>query len=829
MYNVTQDFLTAVKLPSRTVKAKVVIDGTTTLDESIIMNFSVEKAFSSNMPVLGSVSASKLTLSMINDGLPAVLVGVPIIPSVAIEVTPGVYEWLQLGTYFAEPGDITKTKRTTSIECFDKMPTYDSMTYTSTLSYPASLEAIKAEITEKHGISFAAQTLPAVTFAEAPIGTVRQVLAELALNLSRNCIVNATGLVEFVALSDTGFSLDGSHYIDFRLESEAPIKLSQISFKKGESVVYSGDGSGYAISIESSNITDQAAADTVYNRAYPLTYTAYTLKAQGMPHLTLGDKFTFTDVENNVRTLIVVNHKLSFSGGLVSEFTVDAPKAEVVESTPTGGQSVVSRAVTQATASMMLAVNEATQLITGAQGGVVKTVFDEATGKPEQQLIMDTDDIATATRVWRWNIEGLGYSSNGYLGPYSLAIRADGKINADFITVGTLNADVIQVNSISNDKLSIDLQGTINSKVSETTFDEVMGVLSGDLADNITATNSLQSDFNNLNVGGVNLIMNSRGNYGDKGWGTSGVAISGYSDATSVKFNGAGNVLRIGKSSVGSGYAYSDTIVLIPSTKYTVSGKYYVGSNAAGITVSVEGQRIDTQMQNSVYTHLAVTDSVYSNGAYKTFSATFTTAADEEKCYVKVEHAGSEVESFLYIVCKLEEGNKAGAWAPCPDDLTAYADDSIAASATAMSSNLQQTADSIMTAVSTDYYTKSDAEALESSMNTRFTQTSSDFLMLFNQVTEVQNADRSNADGKFTEIEKYIKFEDGDILLGEAGNQLTLRIENDRIAFKQDGTEVAYFSDRQLNVTDGQFINSLKIGNFGFVPRANGNLSFRRN
>ena len=55
-----------------------------------------------------------------------------------------------------------------------------------------------------------------------------------------------------------------------------------------------------------------------------------------------------------------------------------------------------------------------------------------------------------------------------------------------------------------------------------------------------------------------------------------------------------------------------------------------------------------------------------------------------------------------------------------------------------------------------------------------------------------------------------------------------LKIQNDRISFMQGGTEVAYFSNRKLYVTDGEYINSLKVGKYSFFPRANGNLSFKK-
>ena len=73
------------------------------------------------------------------------------------------------------------------------------------------------------------------------------------------------------------------------------------------------------------------------------------------------------------------------------------------------------------------AVENATQLITNAMGGYVVKKDDEL-------LIMDTNDTATATKVWRWNINGLGYSSKGYNGPYATALTMDGRFVASAIT-----------------------------------------------------------------------------------------------------------------------------------------------------------------------------------------------------------------------------------------------------------------------------------------------------------------------------------------------------------------------------------------------------------
>lgn len=102
------------------------------------------------------------------------------------------------------------------------------------------------------------------------------------------------------------------------------------------------------------------------------------------------------------------------------------------------------------TSAMEQAVKRATELITGNLGGYVVLHDSNGDGEPDEILIMDTADINTATKVWRWNSAGLGYSSTGYSGTYGLAMTADGEIVADFIKTGTLNADLIKAGTIED-------------------------------------------------------------------------------------------------------------------------------------------------------------------------------------------------------------------------------------------------------------------------------------------------------------------------------------------------------------------------------------------
>jgi hypothetical protein len=141
---------------------------------------------------------------------------------------------------------------------------------------------------------------------------------------------------------------------------------------------------------------------------------------------------------------------------------------------------------------------------------------------------------------------------------------------------------------------------------------------------------------------------------------------------------------------------------------------------------------------------------------------------------------------------------------------------------------IQVTEQNIQSIVSENYYLKDDTEALISSVSTEIEQTRNSVEIQFNQFSAELEAVASGNDAEFEEIKKYIRFVDGQILLGEVGNELELQIANDRISFLQDGAEVAYFSNRKLYVTDTQILHSLQLGSFAFMPRSNGNLSFKK-
>ena len=139
--------------------------------------------------------------------------------------------------------------------------------------------------------------------------------------------------------------------------------------------------------------------------------------------------------------------------------------AKTVKKTVSEAVSSLAKNGYVTTSAMNRSIDRATQLITGGLGGYVM-LKENANGQPEEILILGDDpDYTVAQNVWRWNRNGLAFSSTGYNGTFRTAITADGHIVADFIDVGSLNAALITVLNLSASVIKsgiLEIGGTVN-------------------------------------------------------------------------------------------------------------------------------------------------------------------------------------------------------------------------------------------------------------------------------------------------------------------------------------------------------------------------------
>ena len=244
------------------------------------------------------------------------------------------------------------------------------------------------------------------------------------------------------------------------------------------------------------------------------------------------------------------------------------------------------------------AIMAASEAITGQKGGSVILHDTRGGNKPNELLFLDNDDISQAQKVWRFNLSGFGYSSNGYEGPFTTAITRDGSIVADFITTGSMDAARITSGILQSKdgRFLIDLTAntiTMKNPRGNTVFSfDGNGNLT--VSGNITATGGSIAGFK---INGDNLQGNSCTLYSQAGKGVlklGGTTITGVSNGYTHVDTGAmfeGEVYAKGDLRAGSGlYVYNGQVTFSLGS----GGKFYIlGMEANSVSWSAN-LRLDT-------------------------------------------------------------------------------------------------------------------------------------------------------------------------------------------------------------------------------------------
>lgn len=145
------------------------------------------------------------------------------------------------------------------------------------------------------------------------------------------------------------------------------------------------------------------------DRIFPVTELEIPLDSPEKTAFKLGDtvKVSLTDVNDKTNTSIL----------------------ERIEALPKA-HNILKEAKENATAIMNLATT-----------GFI-TITKDQYGS-ETLYISNTRDYTAASKLWKWNMNGLGYSNDGGQ-TYGLAITMDGSIVADFITTGLMSANRVR-------------------------------------------------------------------------------------------------------------------------------------------------------------------------------------------------------------------------------------------------------------------------------------------------------------------------------------------------------------------------------------------------
>lgn len=204
---------------------------------------------------------------------------------------------------------------------------------------------------------------------------------------------------------------DGVSDPDVLLE-KAKAYLSDLQFDNMELEVSALDLHYMDVNVEAVKFLDEIRVISRphgLDRQFPVTKLEIPLDSPEQTKFTLGD---------TVRTsLTSVNNQTNAS---ILEKIENLPKAHSI---------------------LQEAKDNATEIMKMATTGYITITQDEYGS--ETLYISNIRDYTKADKLWKWNMNGLGYSSDGGK-TFGLAITMDGAIVADYITAGVFNANLIR-------------------------------------------------------------------------------------------------------------------------------------------------------------------------------------------------------------------------------------------------------------------------------------------------------------------------------------------------------------------------------------------------
>ena len=463
MYLVSADFANKIISNDRKFALKLTFGSSTEITGATIQNITVDEIVNStDVLTIGCACSNKITINMINPPTNIDYDGVGFKASVELLISerPANYEPVPLGVFYGavpETNNDFKNLKLTAYDGFCKMTGKYNATVESETTLQAVYDDLKTQLYENCGIVLKERVLPQYTISNFPYLdiTYTQAIGYVAGCLGEFARFDRNGELELAWYTDNGQVIDRSQQYmgGFKRTTDKTLTITSLSTgTQYNPIVRGSGGNGTNINFENPYITD-AMADDIYNKINALEYTPCQVKWRGNPAIQAGDIVKVLDKDGAEHKVLIMSHTLKVGGGCNA--SIDCKGNTQTTSEFSNKFESTSQKIERVYKTLEKSILDATNKISGNSGGYVVIHDTNNDGKPDEILIMDVEDISLATKVWRWNKEGLGYSynpaGNAYNGPYRTAITADGQINADFITTGTLNAERIAVETYDNE------------------------------------------------------------------------------------------------------------------------------------------------------------------------------------------------------------------------------------------------------------------------------------------------------------------------------------------------------------------------------------------
>lgn len=361
MYNVSTDFLTAVRQPGRVFKSKVTVKKTgyadLNLTDAQIMSMKLSSSSISGEDFeIGTTCAAQLDIEIANlDGslTTAAFQDAQILASIGVLLADGVtFEYCPLGVFYVD----TPSRTDTSIKltCYDAMVQLETL-YQSTLTYPATLLQIAQDIAAKAGLTLASTTFPNASFSVSTAPslagvTLRSVLSWVAQASATFARINRDGKLELSFYTSTSTAITAASYFTLTHNDQPRAAITQVTIRQtdDDTGVSSGTaGNTYTITGNPLLASNPSGALTaIYNQLNGFSYMPFQSDWQGNPTCMVGDAIAITDRANNSYSTIFTECDLVYEGGVKGTASAKALSATGQNhQTPSAVSSAASTAV----------------------------------------------------------------------------------------------------------------------------------------------------------------------------------------------------------------------------------------------------------------------------------------------------------------------------------------------------------------------------------------------------------------------------------------------------------------------------------------------------
>lgn len=146
----------------------------------------------------------------------------------------------------------------------------------------------------------------------------------------------------------------------------------------------------------------------------------------------------------------------------------------------------------------------------------------------------------------------------------------------------------------------------------------------------------------------------------------------------------------------------------------------------------------------------------------------------------------------------------------------------------ALQGEISTTVNDAVSGIPTTYATKTELAETEASTVVYADSIRTDVLETVDGVSTIVETLQGNVEDRneLYDLYFYLSPTDG-LVIGQQSSPFKVRLTSTALTFEESGVVVAYISNKKLFITDAEVTNAFTLGKFDFVPRSNGNLSFK--